>query len=334
MKKILLLVMCVPAVLAAQNGVTVSGFSVSAGIVTFNVCWGDKQLPTLWSDTVWVFVDYNAGGVMKRLPLASGATLTATSAPGVGKVIEEENNDKGVWVVGNAKSDANSSGSFSAKVQLLTTENVVSGACAYASNYPPVGEYLTASSITFTGTPPFDLKMNTGAISVQKGYVLLENQTLLSFTDKTGAPGIIKCIPPATFTLLASASGFCSDDATGITFALDDTEDGRKYQLHKGSDAVGNVLSSMGGGAATFTGGPFNVAGTYTAWTVAEGLTCAMPMNRSHVVIENPLPDNPDVLSNTRKCAGTVTLSASTPGAGIDWNTDISSTATWYTGAS
>jgi hypothetical protein len=177
--------------LAAQgNGVTVSNLVMNAGTLTFNVSWDRDAMPVaLWSDTVWVFVDYNNKGVMERLPLLSGATLTATS-PG-GKVIEEPDNNQGVWVAGNARS----AGSFSATVKLLTAIKDVGGACVYGSNYPPVGEYISPETIKFTGTPPYDLTLNTGTDQAYGNYNLLSGQTLDSFTDKTGAPGIMKCIP-------------------------------------------------------------------------------------------------------------------------------------------
>jgi hypothetical protein len=191
MKKMLLLMMCMPAVLAAQNGVTLSGLNVNSGTMTFDVSWNKATMPlVVWLDSVWVFVDYNDAGVMKRLPLKSGATLTTTSAPGVGRVIQYSDNDKGVWVVGNAKSEGNSSGSFSATVKLLTA--TATGACVYASNYPPVAEYLTAQTIKFTGTPPYDLVLSSGTTTAYSDYNLLTGQTLVSFTDKTGVPGIIK----------------------------------------------------------------------------------------------------------------------------------------------
>jgi hypothetical protein len=76
--------LCAPVMLTAQNGngVKVSNLSVDAGTVTFNVSWQTPMPMALWSDTVWVFVDYNDAGVMKRLPV-TGATLTATSTIGV-----------------------------------------------------------------------------------------------------------------------------------------------------------------------------------------------------------------------------------------------------------
>jgi uncharacterized protein (TIGR02145 family) len=190
-------------VLAAQNGVTVSGLAISAGTVTFNVSWQTPMPVELWSDTVWVFVDYNKNGVMERLPLLSGATLTATS-PG-GKVIEEPDNNKGVWVAGNART----SGSFSATVKLLTTVKDVGGACVYGSNYPPVGEYYPpveeyssdAPVFSFTGTPMYDIQLakpGGGSVTVKSGdtFLLPCNYTLTSFTDATGAPGRLNSNTP------------------------------------------------------------------------------------------------------------------------------------------
>jgi hypothetical protein len=196
MKKILLLMMCCPMILSAQNGVTVSNLDVKPGTVTFNVGWNDNQPEGfLWSDSVWVFVDYNKNGVMTRLPITS-ATATA------GTVEKISGNSKGVRVIGNARS----AGNFSATVHLLTDIIDVAGACAYASNYPPVGEYIDATQIKFTGTPPYDLVLTsaesgTYTYSINAGYYqLYAGETMLSFTDKTGAPGFIvdpsKAAPP------------------------------------------------------------------------------------------------------------------------------------------
>ena len=170
---------------------------VDAGTVTFNVSWKNTGMPAIWSDTVWVWVDYNTAGTMTRLPLSAGATLTATSAPGVGKIIEVSGNDKGVWVVGNAR-DA---GSFSATVKLLTATATAYAACAYASNYPPVGQYTAVTDISFRGTRPYDvvLQHTDGSTTVAQvtggSYSIPPGYTLQSFTDKTGAPGFIVCMP-------------------------------------------------------------------------------------------------------------------------------------------
>jgi uncharacterized protein (TIGR02145 family) len=135
----------------------------------------------------------------------------------------------------------------------------------------------------------------------------------------------------ATYTLQASALDFCAG-SEGVQFALSGTEAERNYQLFRDNSAVGAVLSGTGN-AATFTG-LFNEAGAYIARTIADELYCATAMDGTRAVVENPLPANPDVISEPRQCAGTVTLSASSPGAVIDWYADAATTATLHTGAS
>jgi hypothetical protein len=233
-------------------------------------------------------VDYNNGGTMERLPLLPGATLTTTS-PG-GKVIEETGNNKGVWVAGNARS----AGSFSATVKLLyDAATNVAGACAYASNYPPVGKYISGTDLSFTGTPPYEIVLKdskNGTITRESGspFSVSASYTVQSFSDKTGAPGKIKCLVPATFTLTASASGFCTGDA-GVVFALSGTENGRDYQLLRGATPVRTLQGT--GSAATFSGA-FNIAGVYTAVSVADadGVYCSVSMAGSRTVSEYPLP--------------------------------------------
>jgi uncharacterized protein (TIGR02145 family) len=205
-KNLLLMMMCVPLVLAAQNGVTVSNLAVSVGsptTVTFNVSWNKATMPmVLWSDTVWVFVDYNNAGKMERLPVI-GATASA------GTVTKIPGNDKGVWVAGNARTQ----GSFSTTVKLLTVTANLAGACAYASNYPPVGEYTATDKIEFTGTPMYEISLtNSGGetTTVESGgtFLLPCDYTLTSFIDATGAPGIMNCIVPANPTV-TNASRQC-----------------------------------------------------------------------------------------------------------------------------
>jgi hypothetical protein len=182
--------------LFAQNGMTVSNLVVHTGsptTVTFDVSWKNSGMQPVWSDTVWVFVDYNKNGVMTRLPLTAGATLTKTSSPSVGKVREEPGNNQGVWVVGNART----AGSFSATVQLPTAISDIGGACVYASNYPPVGVFKNGDGIFFTGTPVYDLIFRDGDRERQNwmvsgsSFTVPGGFTLMSFSDKTGAPGRI-----------------------------------------------------------------------------------------------------------------------------------------------
>jgi hypothetical protein len=146
-------------------------------------------------------VDYNNKGVMTRLPLEAGTTLTTTSAPGVGKVVEAPGYPDGVWVVGNART----AGVFSATVKLLTATVDFSNACAYASNYPPVGLYTSDTNLSFTGTLPYmiilkkdiDGSPETMTVDDSPLFTVPSGYTAQSFTDATGAPGMFShsCAP-------------------------------------------------------------------------------------------------------------------------------------------
>jgi hypothetical protein len=302
--------------------------------VTFNVSWENTNMPELWSDSVWVFVDYNNAGKMERLPLLPGATLTATS-PG-GKVIEEPDNNKGLWVAGNARS----AGSFSATVKLFTAIKDVGGACVYGSNYPPVGEYSSsdATKMVFTGTPEYDVALlhengslatttTSSPLNVPAGF------TVHSFTDKTAAPGKLSCIPSTVYDLTASALSFCAGGA-GVTFSLSGTEPGRIYRLYKDGTTVVATLTGDGN-AATFCEA-VNEVGTYTARVVALPEYCPAVMTGSHVVMSVPSPEAPTLAGSSSYCtSGTITATPGSGGDGIRWDdgtTDALRTIT-FTGA-
>ena len=317
-KNLLLIIMCIPVLLAAQqtNGVTVSNLAVHAGIgdspttVTFSVSWETPMPVEPWSDTVWVFVDYNNNSTMERLLLLPGATLTAAS-PG-GKVIEE--NNKGVWVVGSAKTSG--AGSFSATVQLLTAATNVAGACAYASNYRPVAEYTTPNVVAFTGTPAYNviLKHTDGSTTyTQSGspFFVPSSYTLLSFTDKTGAPGIIKCMPmtgeidfsvaptsiaksqPATFmvsvvpsapvtsaiTYTWDAQDFNPASFTGTPFTATAPATPKTYPVTLTARSTGYcdlTKTRQVAVADCFNPEPFNLIASASSFCVGDGITFAL----------------------------------------------------------
>jgi hypothetical protein len=237
MKKTLFLLLLLPllgrglggGLLVAQ---TVSNLQVNPGAagspstVTFEVSWKKADLDPMspWLDSMWVFVDYNKNGKMTRM-LITGGTLTAHTAdvgtsPDAGKLIILMGNDKGAWVSGDARGAA---GSFSATVQLLTATADLYGACAYASSYPPVGQYVSDTEITFSGTPWYELKLlhedgNTVETIESGGTFLLPcSYTVSSFTDATGAPGIIKCLAPTNLTLTASPETICAGATVTLT---------------------------------------------------------------------------------------------------------------------
>jgi hypothetical protein len=334
MKKILFLLILLPllgrglggGLLSAQtvsNLAVIPGTPGSASTVTFDVSWDKATLTTPWLDSMWVFVDYNKNGKMTRL-LISGGTLTEHTATKAGTGIFIPENDMGVWVYGDARTNA--AGSFSAKVQLYTKETdiIIAGACAYASSYPPVGQYVSETEIVFTGTPMYEIKLlhedGFTVETIESGgtFLLPCSYTVSSFTDKTGAPGVFNCIRPATYTLSALPdTEVC--DGTAVTLTLDGSESGWKYQLYNSTTPVGGVKNGTGS-ALTFSGATAIGGYSYTVRTVGgTGIQCDMPASNVLNISVNPVPANPSVTAAARCGAGTVTLYASSLGAVIDW---------------
>jgi hypothetical protein len=278
------LLLLMPTLLVAQgNGITITNLSVAPGTVTFKVEWkNDHPAGFLWSDTAWVFVDYNNAGTMTRLQL-TGATLTAPSWAGAS--ITRPNN-KGAWVAGNARDHS----PFTATVKLYTDVAFVSGACAYAINYPPLGKYTAGDKIEFTGTPPYTVTFTLGdpetvQANQAKPYPIPAGKTIASFTDKSGAPGTFSCKLATVQTLTASAAGYC-EGPQGVTFSLSGTESGATYQLIKDNTTV--VASLTGNGSSSAFDGNYT-AGVYTA-RIVPGAFCASTMTGKHTVTEYPKP--------------------------------------------
>jgi hypothetical protein len=292
----------------AQNGVTVSNLAVHAGTVTFNVSWKSTGMPALWSDSVWVFVDYNKAGRMERLPVTS-ATATA------GAVEKISGNDTGVRLIGNARS----AGSFSATVQVLTSQLDVAGACAYASNHPPVGEYIDASHISFTGTSMYKivLKKTDGGgtlVDLSDGsYTLRPGYIVQSFTDATGAPGVMKCIIPDNPT--GTSNSRCG--AGEITISALSASTNTVIDWYDAA-TDGTVLS---GGSATDTFTPSIISST-TYYAQARD-----KLNKCVSVSRTPVVATVNVIPTLVLSSGTATISQT-----VDRNTPIADIV--YTAAS
>ncbi|MDR0738368.1 MAG: hypothetical protein LBF39_04765, partial [Prevotellaceae bacterium] len=179
----------------------------------------DAMPPAVWSDTVWVFADYNNAGTMTRIPLSTaGATLIETSAPGIATVIPVSGNNQGVYVVGNART----TGTFSATVKLVPdgiTFSAGQTGCAYASNYPPIAVIDEERKVTFMGTfLTFKGTISNGVTDQQvffdsEPYFLPEGYWIKDFTDTTSSPGIFSSGDPgcAVANLLITGDGvYCA----------------------------------------------------------------------------------------------------------------------------
>jgi uncharacterized membrane protein len=309
-----------PVLLSAQsNGVTVTNLVVSSGspsTVTFDVSWKNTGMPPVWSDSVWVFVDYNEDGVMKRLPV-TGATVSA------GIMEKIPGNDQGVRVIGNART----AGNFSATIQLFSDTANISEACAYASNYLSVGEWKNdGSEVSFTGTPNYTIwleNIQSGApssVTSGKDFMVLPGYVITSFTDKTGAPGELKCISLTVYDLNVSEAELCASHS-GVTFALSGTQPGRTYLLYKDGATLKATLPGTGG-AATFSG-TFNEPGVYTARTMEEIPYCTTTMNGAYHMVFKPaapvIQKTNDVCLNS---GNNIVFTASGYSGSLEWVSD------------
>jgi hypothetical protein len=76
-----------------------------------------------------------------------------------------------------------------------------------------VGQFEAVDTISFTGTPPFEVTFadGGGTASVEKDAAKsysFTGKTIDSFTDATQAPGITRCKTPAAQTLTVSATTY------------------------------------------------------------------------------------------------------------------------------
>jgi hypothetical protein len=170
-----------------------------------------------------------------------------------------------VRVIGNARSD----GVFSATVQLFSDIANIAGACAYASNYPPLGEWKEdGSGVSFTGTPNYTIWLeNTqngapSSVTSGKDFIVSPGYVITSFTDKTGAPGTFLCIPPAAPTV--AKGKFCYEQSGELVASAS-------------GDVTIEWYNALTGGAFLHAGevlslAPlYNTSGQYYAQAVAEG---------------------------------------------------------------
>ncbi|MDR3184299.1 MAG: hypothetical protein LBT49_02715 [Prevotellaceae bacterium] len=322
--------------LSAQTGggVILSNYKVLAGpdgrssTLTVDIRWERPANKKVWSDTVWVFADYNNNDNMTRLLLAPGATLANPSWSGA-KVIEEPGNNRGVWVVGNARTPE-SGGSFSATLLLPTATGTANfpGMCVYAVNYPPMAQAdPTGTEFAFHGTPPFYLNFADGSTHTLERQAAPHTYTYpaagarsSTFSDATGAPGKFECFPLVVYDLTASASSYCDNAPQDIVFTLSGTQAGQSYILHRNGVAIEGVLPGTGS-PATFTA-RVDGTGTYTAWSVEQSEYCRTAMRGSIPVVALQTPTTPEItrVSDGTVCQGeNITFSVPAPVSGATY---------------
>jgi hypothetical protein len=226
----------------------------------------------------------------------------------------------GAWVYGDARTNA--AGSFSAKVQLFTKETdiIIAGACAYASSYPPVGNWLSDTKLGFTGTPMYEITLTDGSatVTVEAGstFLLPCSYTVSSFTDKTGAPGIINCFAPTGLALTPPTATICAGETVTLTASATDA-------------ASYSTNGSNWQASSEFKVWPVANA-SYTLYAkTAEG--CITSVADAAVVTANPAPTDLTLTANPGTiCAGASSTLTASATNGYEYSIDNS---TWQTTA-
>jgi uncharacterized protein (TIGR02145 family) len=184
----------------------------------------------------------------------------------------------------------------------------------YGSNYPPVGEYISVDKkIEFTGTPMYELLLakpgspdQTAKVKSGDTFLLPCDYTLTSFTDATGAPGIMNCIALASFTVLP-APPQCPGTVT------------------LSASSPGAIIEWYADAAATAT---LHTGATYTTPEILTSTTYYVQARIEHTsCLSERVPVLAEVITDTEACC-------SAPGSTVSFATfipcpDATVGATW-----
>jgi hypothetical protein len=154
-----------------------------------------------------------------------------------------------------------------------------------------VGKYTSPTQISFTGTAPYTvvLEDSGGGTTTQEpnnsSFMFSSDYTVKSFTDKTGAPGIIHCLQPASPTVVDAT--FCF----GLPGQLQAAVSGNSTIVWYDAPTAGNLLYA--GNVLPLT--PlYNDAAQYYAEAVSEkncpSVRIAANYTVNHCVIDGYCP--------------------------------------------
>jgi uncharacterized protein (TIGR02145 family) len=301
----------------SPNGVKLRNLVINRdNKLTFDISWNVNELPALWSDSVWVFVDYrNDANRMTRLILnTSSATFISTSAPGESRVeadFKNPLNNKGVFIVGNARK----AGQFSATVvlQAQNTTQPLGGVCAYATNYPPLGEFVeNGTEIIFTGTKNFKATISKNGIDrvieTSNSFIIPTGYELKSFTDATAASGLFKYLSMSgNIDFLTNGRIVKSQPATFVKTSSPTVPTELIYEW-----SAGDFSPVSSNNASTYVSMAPSVAGTYSVTLTAKknGYT-PLSVTKNVVVYDCHEAGSTATFSNFVPCAAA--------GAGSTW---------------
>jgi uncharacterized protein (TIGR02145 family) len=155
-----------------------------------------------------------------------------------------------------------------------------------------VGEYISLTEISFTGTPVYEISLthpDKGSATVKSGdtFLLPCDYTLTSFSDATGAPGIMRCIPMSGSIDFTNPAVSKNQQASFVV--------SREPTLPNPA-SITYCWSAPGFSPATYEGRTFtatvpNTPGTYSVTLTAQGEKyCDLTITKDVEVINCTVP--------------------------------------------
>jgi uncharacterized protein (TIGR02145 family) len=119
-----------------------------------------------------------------------------------------------------------------------------------------VGDWIDDTRIGFNGTPWYEITLSPeggGADETVKSgstFLLPCSYTVSSFTDKTGAPGIINCKAPTALTLASPFAAVCAGATVTLTASATDAA---QYRIDDGAWQASDVFEVSPAANASYT---------------------------------------------------------------------------------
>ena len=184
--------------------------------------------------------------------------------------------------------------------------------------------YQLVNGTTNTGSPlpGTGLALSFGIQSADGTYIIVATNTTTSCT-RTMTGSAIVTSGSAVFTVTGGGS-FCAG-GSGVAVGLSGSKKGTLYQLKLNGHSVGNVIFGTGS-AISF--GLKTLPGTYTIAAVTILPLTSVPMTGSAIIILNPLPPAPGVITGiTAICTGNTSTLYETTTGGV-WSSSNTGIAT------
>ncbi len=158
------------------------------------------------------------------------------------------------------------------------------------------GAALSGSPVSGTGAA-----LDFGVIAPIGTYTVSATNTVTGCTNGMTGSLVISINPLPTVFPVAGGGSYCAG-GTGVAINLNGSDPAAKYQLYRGTIAVGGTVTGTGPGLLSM--GTQTIAGTYTVVATNTATLCTNNMSGSATVVVNPLPNTYTIGGGGGYCTG------------------------------